>query len=60
MPILTFGGDGSMNEATIQAMRVAATNVRGEALKDAGHFVPEERSEIIEPKIIAFFGEMGS
>lgn len=57
MPILVFGGDGSMGETPIRAIRAAATNVRGEVLRDTGHFVPEERAEIISPKIIAFFAE---
>ena len=55
MPMLVFGGDGSMNEAPLKAMQNAATNVRGEVLKDTGHFVPEERPEYLAAQLLIFF-----
>lgn len=55
MPVLALSGDGSMNEAPMRAMRVAATDVRGEILKDTGHFVPEEQSDYLTEKLLEFF-----
>ena len=57
MPVLVFGGDGSMNEASLKAMRVAATDVRGEVLKNTGHFIPEERPEYLAEQLLMFFSE---
>ena len=57
MPVLVFGGDGSMNEAPLRAMQIAATNVRGEILKNTGHFVAKERPEYLAEQLLIFFSE---
>jgi len=43
MPVLTIGGDKSLGEALGQQARLVATNVTVVVLKNAGHWVLEER-----------------
>ena len=43
MPVLTIGGDKSLGEALGQQAKVVATDVTVFVLKDAGHWVLEER-----------------
>jgi len=42
MPVLAIGGEKSFGENMAIVMRNAATNVRGEVVPDAGHWLMEE------------------
>jgi pimeloyl-ACP methyl ester carboxylesterase len=43
MPVLVIGGEKSLGEALAGQMKVVASNVTVVVLKDAGHWVLEER-----------------
>ena len=43
MPVLSIGGDKSLGEALGQQVKAVATDVTVVVLKDAGHWILEER-----------------
>jgi len=43
MPVLSIGGEKSLGEALAQQMKVVASDVTVVVVKDAGHWIMEER-----------------
>jgi pimeloyl-ACP methyl ester carboxylesterase len=43
MPVLALGGDASLGETTLNAMKAVADDVEGGVVERCGHWMPEER-----------------
>ncbi len=61
MPVLGLGGSGGKGRGTqvVENLRVLADDVRGGAIDDCGHWVPEEQPAVLARELLAFFGEDG-
>lgn len=57
IPVLALGGDRSLGALQFQGMQAVAENIRGEAIPDCGHFIPEEQPEVLTQHILDFFQE---
>lgn len=61
MPVLALGGARSeamgRGEEPLQSLRLIAGDVRGGAVADSGHFIPEEKPEVLADRLLAFFAE---
>jgi pimeloyl-ACP methyl ester carboxylesterase len=59
MPVLALGGARAeargRGEEPLESLRLIAPDVRGGALPDCGHFVPEERPELLAERLLEFF-----
>lgn len=59
MPVLALGGARTESmgraEEPLESLRLVATDVRGGAIPDCGHFVPEEQPERLARELAAFF-----
>jgi pimeloyl-ACP methyl ester carboxylesterase len=54
MPVLSIGGDKSLGEALAQQMKLVATDVTVVVLKDAGHWIMEERPKETLDALVKF------
>lgn len=54
MPVLAIGGDRSIGDGVLLEMQQVAADVRGEVIKDCGHFVAEEQPDTLSQQIMAF------
>jgi pimeloyl-ACP methyl ester carboxylesterase len=54
MPVLSIGGDKSLGEALAQQMKLVATDVTVVVLKDAGHWIMEERPKETMDALVKF------
>jgi pimeloyl-ACP methyl ester carboxylesterase len=58
MPVLALGGRrGGFGPLVKISAESVAEDVRGEALDRCGHWIPEERPEILVNQLLRFFGE---
>ena len=59
MPVLALGGAESWGRRmeVLESMQRVAIDVRGGMIENCGHFVPEEQSEELAQRLIAFFKE---
>jgi len=57
LPVLALYGEASPVSFIIDMMEAVATDVRGGAIEESGHFVPEERPEALAEELIAFFAD---
>jgi len=61
MPVLALGGARTeargRREEPIESMRAIASDVRGGAIPDCGHFIPEEQPELLADQLFRFFGD---
>lgn len=57
IPVLALGGEASFGELAIVDMRAVATDVRGEVVDRAGHWIPEERPDYFVDRLRAFLAE---
>lgn len=57
MPVLTLGGAASFGPVLEREWPKHATDVRSEILPEAGHWLPEERPDLVRDHLLAFFGE---
>jgi pimeloyl-ACP methyl ester carboxylesterase len=57
MPVLALGGEMATNTRMFQTMQAVAENIRGGAIPDCGHYIPEERPDYLIEQLLAFFGE---
>ena len=55
MPVLGLGGDKSMGGRTAEMLGGVASDVRGGAVPDCGHFIPDEQPEYLTAQLISFF-----
>ncbi|MEU4091723.1 alpha/beta hydrolase [Streptomyces sp. NPDC026673] len=54
LPVLAIGGAKSVGEGVATTMKLAAENVRGLVVPDAGHWLPEEAPEEMLAALTAF------
>ena len=54
MPVLALGGAASFRELPIRDMEAVATDVEGEVLERAGHWIPEERPAYFVERLRGF------
>lgn len=57
MPVLAIGGENSGGAFPFSSLTQLAKNVRGEIIKDCGHFIAEEQPEVLTQQLLAFLGE---
>ncbi len=59
MPVLALGGGESFGrgELVLESMHRVAVDVRGGVVEGAGHFLPEEATEVVAQALLEFFGE---
>jgi pimeloyl-ACP methyl ester carboxylesterase len=55
IPILTIGGEAAIGNSTTTSFQKVATNVTGITLPNTGHFIPEERPNLLIKQILDFF-----
>ncbi|MEV0070879.1 MULTISPECIES: alpha/beta hydrolase [unclassified Amycolatopsis] len=56
--LLLWGGDGGLRDKDVLGVwRQYATDVRGTAVAECGHYVPEEQPAVVAAELLAFFGE---
>jgi len=55
IPILTIGGEFAIGNSTTTSFQKVATNVTGISLPNTGHFIPEERPNLLIKQILDFF-----
>jgi len=60
MPVLALGGARAeargRGEEPLESLRAIASNVRGGAIPECGHFIPEEQPALLAERLLAFFG----
>lgn len=59
MPVLALGGDKSFGRGLecIDSLRRVAADVRGGVVEACGHWIPEERPDVLSEELLRFFGE---
>jgi pimeloyl-ACP methyl ester carboxylesterase len=55
MPILTIGGEAGIGNFTTTSFQMVANNVTGITIPNTGHFIPEERPNIVTNLMFDFF-----
>ncbi|WP_067814202.1 alpha/beta fold hydrolase [Actinomadura kijaniata] len=55
MPVLALGGDHSNHSFLASVLPGKGTDVRVEAIKDSGHYLPEEQPEAVVRSLTEFF-----
>ena len=56
IPVLALGGDQRWGDKMVGIMQEFASDVRGGAIRDAGHYVVEEQPELLLDELMRFFG----
>jgi pimeloyl-ACP methyl ester carboxylesterase len=56
MPMLVLAGEKASGDALIQQARLVATNVEGVIVRKSGHWLMEEASDQVIPKLVEFLG----
>lgn len=54
MPVLALGGETSFGALTVEDMEAVATDVDGEVVSRAGHWIPEERPDYLVERLRDF------
>jgi pimeloyl-ACP methyl ester carboxylesterase len=57
MPVLALGGDAFLGEGVRKWMEKVASNVRGGAIPECGHWIAEEQPEYLLTALRNFFTE---
>jgi pimeloyl-ACP methyl ester carboxylesterase len=57
MPLLALGGEVSFGEFMGHEWPKYASNVQGEVVPQAGHWIPEEQPAFLAERLLGFFGE---
>jgi pimeloyl-ACP methyl ester carboxylesterase len=61
MPVLALGGGRAeargRGEEPLESLRFIASDVRGGALPNCGHFIPEEQPALLAARLLEFFGQ---
>ncbi|WP_276259006.1 alpha/beta fold hydrolase [Haloglomus litoreum] len=58
LPVLALGGAASFGSLPIQDMEAVATDVDGEVVERAGHWMPEERPDYLVQRLTAFLDDV--
>ena len=53
-PIVAIGGEAGLGEMMEQMMRTVAHDVRGQVIRNCGHYVPEEAPELLSDLLLEF------
>jgi pimeloyl-ACP methyl ester carboxylesterase len=56
MPVLALGGDQRWGSTMVEIMREFASDVRGGAIKESGHYIVEEQPQLVVDELLQFFG----
>jgi pimeloyl-ACP methyl ester carboxylesterase len=54
MPVLALGGEAGFRSIPITVMEAVATDVEGEIVERAGHWIPEERPDYVVDRLTTF------
>jgi pimeloyl-ACP methyl ester carboxylesterase len=54
IPVLALGAERGIGEHIVKALQALATNVQGEVILGAGHYLPEEAANRIADLLVAF------
>ena len=60
MPMLVLGGGTTGGDFLITQGKMVATNVEGVIIKGSGHWLIDEAPGQVIPKLVEFFGLLGS
>jgi pimeloyl-ACP methyl ester carboxylesterase len=55
IPILAIGGEAAIGNRTMASFQNVASNVTGITLPNTGHFIPEEKPDVVVRQILDFF-----
>lgn len=59
MPVLALGGARAeargRGEEPLESLRAVASNVRGGAIPECGHFIPEEQPALLAERLLDFW-----
>lgn len=56
-PILAFGGDVGMAPKLFEAMKPLGESVSGGTIENCGHYIPEEKPDLLAEMMASFFAE---
>jgi pimeloyl-ACP methyl ester carboxylesterase len=59
MPVLALGGEASFRSMPVEDMEAVATDVDGEVVERAGHWIPEERPDYLVERLRGFLEDAG-
>lgn len=57
IPLLALGAERGLGEHMVSALQKLASNVRGDVVRNAGHYLPEEAAKRIADELVDFLGE---
>lgn len=57
IPLLALGAERGVGEYMVSALQKLATDVRGDVVRNAGHYLPEEAANRIADELVDFLGE---
>ena len=55
VPILTIGREAGIGNFTTTSFKLVANNVTGITFPNTGHFIPEERLNLLIKELLRFF-----
>lgn len=58
VPIVALGGEKGLGDKVLTMVKLAARDAEGETIPEAGHFLPEERPEVIVRHVQALSAKM--
>jgi len=59
IPLLILGAERGVGNHMVKALQALATNVQGEVVLNAGHYLPEEAANRIADLLVGFFKSQG-
>jgi pimeloyl-ACP methyl ester carboxylesterase len=60
VPVLALGGDRVIGPHVQEMMQQVASNVRGGAVANCGHFIPDEQPGVLLDELFAFYAEIST
>ncbi len=57
VPVLAYGGEACLGPLTKQCLELAAEDVRGGVIERCGHWIGDERPDVVAAELLAFFAE---
>jgi pimeloyl-ACP methyl ester carboxylesterase len=57
IPVLAIGGEYSFGLKIFESWKLAAEDVRGEVIKNSGHYIPEEQPQLLLDCLLPFLGK---
>jgi pimeloyl-ACP methyl ester carboxylesterase len=59
VPVVALGGEKGLGDQVLAMVKMVAKDVEGEVIADCGHFLPEERPEVVVRHIKALVDRVG-